>query len=861
MLTKWRHDTYPNTSGPVGEIVSDYLGNTYQAHSIGGSQGMLVTKFDKNGFPLWSNRFGNASPFGRLSPDYMFFRGGILWVIGTEFIPFGSNGDDLFIRKIDTLGNELMAFHYPSPGSDRVLGALFLQNGNLVISLHDQATTYPHLHRLLCYAANDSLLLWDIPGASNESPSFPSVISPDERGNIFLTQIVSVQPAYFTNIKKISPQGNLIWNYQLNGGIHSTATALDGRTLIANEPLGSIPTVICLDSSGNTLWQIPINLYYLNGLIATEDKGWLLSGTDLHGNILKLDSAGNEQWRVSAPDNYSGRIYNYGNTYSVDSSDIFSFFYTSFAGSLDFFDFYILRVTANGIFRDMSSIVFPFNTTDQFQNFDYCLYPDGDVGVYLARVQRAHLNNYLWITARYCAKGCEPNFSGKAYNDSDSNCVQGAAEVIVPNSIIAYDNGSRYFTTNTAGDYFGIAQNGTHSVELNLYPPYSVSCSNFSHTFTIDSLSLDTAGLNFGIIIDSSYRDLGVNIHLGPVRPGFHQLHTISYENLGVYIETGSVSYKLDSIFNFVGATPAPDTIIGDSLVWDFVNLQPFQRRSLVVETNISAVAQIGMMIETFAKLTSDNIESRYINNRDYWTTWVSGSYDPNDKAVSPTGTGPFGAISLNDSILEYTIRFENVGNDTAFTVLVKDTISEFLNLTTLRVINESHPWEMDIYDDRTIVWTFKDIMLPDSGRDPIHSKGFIKYQIKTSSDLPLGTQIKNTASIYFDYNAAVVTNTVVNTISKHVAVNDYASEYASLQFQVFPNPARETLHVQALIEPFKGNLQLEIVDLQGRILKQSLPFNSQIDLSISDLASGLYLCRVHDLRKKFVGTVRFVIE
>ena len=71
-------------------------------------------------------------------------------------------------------------------------------------------------------------------------------------------------------------------------------------------------------------------------------------------------------------------------------------------------------------------------------------------------------------------------------------------------------------------------------------------------------------------------------------------------------------------------------------------------------------------------------------------------AYDPNDKIVSPQGIGDFGGILQDTPELEYTIRFQNTGNDTAFNVVIKDPLSPYLDWSSLEILGASH--EMNPY-------------------------------------------------------------------------------------------------------------------------------------------------------------------
>ncbi len=141
------------------------------------------------------------------------------------------------------------------------------------------------------------------------------------------------------------------------------------------------------------------------------------------------------------------------------------------------------------------------------------------------------------------------------------------------------------------------------------------------------------------------------------------------------------------------------------------------------------------------------------------------GSFDPNDKKVSPEGITDEHFIRSND-VLEYTIRFQNTGTDTAFTVLIKDLISSHLDLSTIQTIASSHPYSFSITEERLVEWRFDNILLPDSSTNELESNGFVKFSIKQNEENEDGTAIQNTSSIYFDFNNPIVTNTVINTVN-----------------------------------------------------------------------------------------------
>ncbi len=146
--------------------------------------------------------------------------------------------------------------------------------------------------------------------------------------------------------------------------------------------------------------------------------------------------------------------------------------------------------------------------------------------------------------------------------------------------------------------------------------------------------------------------------------------------------------------------------------------------------------------------------------------TETTGSFDPNDKQGFPLGAGMAHFINKNTA-LEYLIRFQNTGTDTAFTVVVRDTLNPSLDLTAMRPGASSHPYEYEVYGDGILQFTFRDIMLPDSNVNEPGSHGFISFEIPLKDGVAPLTVVENRAGIYFDFNDPIITNTTFHTVEK----------------------------------------------------------------------------------------------
>ncbi|MBF8964997.1 IPT/TIG domain-containing protein [Pontibacter sp. FD36] len=144
----------------------------------------------------------------------------------------------------------------------------------------------------------------------------------------------------------------------------------------------------------------------------------------------------------------------------------------------------------------------------------------------------------------------------------------------------------------------------------------------------------------------------------------------------------------------------------------------------------------------------------------------ITDSYDPNDKLVTPAGrTAEF--YTPTNTALKYKIRFQNTGTDVAYRVVVVDTLSEHLDLSTLQLGATSHPARVEVSGKgrAVLTWTFDNILLPDSTADEPGSHGYIQFSIKPKGDLPEKTLVENLADIFFDFNSPIRTNITQNRI------------------------------------------------------------------------------------------------
>ena len=217
----------------------------------------------------------------------------------------------------------------------------------------------------------------------------------------------------------------------------------------------------------------------------------------------------------------------------------------------------------------------------------------------------------------------------------------------------------------------------------------------------------------------------------------------------------------------------------------------------------------------------------------------VTNSYDPNDKDATPQGFGVDHVVHPGTP-LEYRIRFQNTGNDTAFLVVLRDTLSQALDFLRIEPRGSSHNYDFAQINDSILQFTFSNIQLPDSTTNPVESQGFVEFMAYPKNDLPLGTKVTNHAAIYFDHNPPVITNTVVRVYGEVILVSiDNPADKAHWPVKVYPNPfVTETMF--ELPESAAGAHRLDLMDTTGRILSSVAFEGSQCRLQRGDLPAGV---------------------
>jgi hypothetical protein len=440
--------------------------------------------------------------------------------------------------------------------------------------------------------------------------------------------------------------------------------------------------------------------------------------------------------------------------------------------------------------------------------------------------------------------------TGTLYYDANSNAMQDPGELGIPNKPV-FDNLTGTSGISNSNGTYSIPFFDTVNVNYSIVPP---SITNFTTTPSNYNGSILTAGQidslrDFAVQPASIVNDLCINISsTAPVRSGMSTGYAIQVSNVGTTVLSPTVTFYPDANQSYIIANPIPSQISTDSLVWVLPPLLPLQNIQITVSMLVAQGLPIGTFVTASAVVKPIAGDANPQCNLDVQESQVTGSFDPNDISVNRDSVFTF---ELADPpYLEYLIRFQNTGNDTAFHVQVLNEIPSELNFSTFELMGTSHPVELDYHSNlRLMIFDFESILLADSNMNEPASHGYIWYRIKTNSNLTTGDSIESAADIYFDYNDPVATNSAVTEIVLPTGT-EAGPVAVPMGVTIYPNPSGG--EVNLLIEGMKGEqLEVEVYNVMGKrvavwFVGMVTSEKFQMNNNLSGLPDGMYIIRLH---------------
>ncbi len=250
----------------------------------------------------------------------------------------------------------------------------------------------------------------------------------------------------------------------------------------------------------------------------------------------------------------------------------------------------------------------------------------------------------------------------------------------------------------------------------------------------------------------------------------------------------------------------------------------------LLFNVAIPPVADAGDVLYFEAFVTAEP-DADLTNNVATLAQTIVNSYDPNDIIVHE---GAFITQTQAQNYVHYTIRFQNTGTADAINVRLENELSAFLDEETFRPVGASHAYQVE-RSGAMLQIRFDNINLASEQENEPLSHGFFTYRVKPVSGFSEGDVIENSAGIFFDFNAPILTN-IATTQIQQLGV----SSSSTPRVTVGPNPASGRIEIAGI----SGTVHLEVFDLSGKRLR-SETLSEPLATDISGLSSGIYMLRL----------------
>ncbi len=320
-----------------------------------------------------------------------------------------------------------------------------------------------------------------------------------------------------------------------------------------------------------------------------------------------------------------------------------------------------------------------------------------------------------------------------------------------PSNTNVLTNGSFQFNVN------GVS--GLHTITPILSTNWVISTDSLSYNILVDSTNQTYTGLNFGISPQNTIDSISAVLSLSPVSCGQDSYAWITVNNLGTTQPSGIIKLTLDQDQTFVNSNPAPDSIVGQDIYWNFTNLGYFQDTIIQLTTQTFA---------TNGDTLSYNLNTSVLNGQVSGFTSnysleqvINCNLADNSKMANPLGIGVPGLINETTHYIDYTINFQNTATYAINSVTIIEQLDPGFDYSTVQLLSMSHPFSADQYQNGKLIFKSTSCFIPSSSVSDVNSRGFLSFRIWLNDSLPNGYILKNKAIIKLDCSSFQTNETI----------------------------------------------------------------------------------------------------
>lgn len=454
---------------------------------------------------------------------------------------------------------------------------------------------------------------------------------------------------------------------------------------------------------------------------------------------------------------------------------------------------------------------------------------------------------------------CFATISGYVYSDTAQTCNP-ANLLGLPNVLVSLSNGMFTYTDQNGYYEFTVLATQAYTITpmpysgINIHCPSSgtinVSVTGFGNSYNGNNFFIDAVELRDVGVSATTYMGTTPGRTFAPHITVCNHSQTTQANTVLVYTYDSALNFNASNSYNTAGF--AHDAT-NHTLTWTIPTLAPNQCRVFRAHFTLSTTTLLGDTVCNQVNVGPLTNDVNVSNNQYNWCNLVTSSWDPNDKSVYPHHLGnqnDGGYVwYATEKTLQYTIRFQNTGTDTAYTVVLRDLLDvNKLDLQSLQVLGASHSYRMTVEGNNELVVWFEDINLPDSFVNEPMSSGYFAFTINLKNGLSIGSEVLNTAGIYFDFNAPVITNTTRSVLGTPLSVQTPGS---AVGIALQPNPSSHSTSLVLSLEGESRETFVNIVDVSGKTVMQVannvwMPAGeSIIPINIESLSAGMYFVNV----------------
>lgn len=883
-----------------------------------------IARLDPDGDEIWSNTYGEE---GKREYGYSMIEtndGGFV-VAGYQLDTSAGAKSDVYLLKIDALGNELWSDNYGGPDSDLANQVIEVSNGDLAIIGHTESFGNGSRDIYLLRTDADGEMLWDTTYGSTGLDLGYSLFE-DWDGSFLLA-------GYYEDISngnrrssltRVASNGDSLTTYD-----YGLASTVSGASIIKGaEDSYMLATyhdesvyLIKVRPDGSAEWEREvndINIIFGRSLVATLDGGFAIAGgfeqqpQDDNVKLIKLDANGEEIWSQT----FGGLgLRDFATSLDLMSDNGYGLIgFTRSFGS-GFFDIYVLRTDSLGNVNNNfieGNVYFDLNEDcdldlDENGLHNWLVEVTGDETYYgltdesgnyrIAVADGDYLLNLIPLND-YWQVSCGNNISLSINGPYDTtaidfpvlsayDCPLLEVDLSTPFLRRCYEN---QYAVRYCNDGTVLAEDAQVEVTLDEYlivngttPIDWTSQDGNTYLFDVGDLDVGDCGefyINVTVDCDSTY--LGqTHCSEAHIYPDSLCFPTNNWSGASIEL---SASCAGDSVlFSITNVGDAPTGVLEYIIIEDHVILRTIPINNLPVDSTIiegqpvegqmlrlqgpqesghPGFSQPSVSVEGCGLVDEDQYSIGYLTQyaEDDSDPFVSidcqenvGSWDPNDKRGFPKGYRDQHFIEENTD-LEYIIRFQNTGTDTAFRVVIRDTISPWLDVRRLQAGAASHPYELKIYDSGIVKFIFDDVNLPDSTTNEVASHGFVKLRIAQQPNNPIGTVIHNSAAIYFDFNEPVITNETFHTIGLDIIVGQPEIYIPETEVRIFPNPFRDWTVFEVKSEVDLKQSTFQLFNAQGQLVREESFTGNRFEFFRGQLQAGIYFYHIKSKQRLIFG-------